>query len=270
VTTTQDSAVLVERRGDALWLALNRPEAMNGLHPIVLDGLEAGLDEAAADSSIRCVVITGQGRAFCAGADLKFAQSLAGLPRPDGEYSASQLFLRRVEKTFLRIETFGKPVIAAVQGVAMGGGLELALCCDLIIASESARLGDGHAKYGQVPGGGASVRLPRRVGIALAKRLMFTGELLPAGAYAGTDLISTVVPDDELTDEVDRLAAVIASGSPVGLARMKRLVNDALQVPTEVGLRMELEQSALHELSEDWREGIAAFAEKREPKFPGR
>jgi enoyl-CoA hydratase len=262
--------VLVERRGSALWLRLNRPEALNGLHPSVLDGLDAGLDLASDDSDIRSVVIAGTGRAFCAGADLKYAQSLAAQPRPEGQYSAGQLFLRRVEVVLNRIERFTTPVIAAVQGIAMGGGLELALACDLIIASESARIGDGHAKYGQIPGGGATVRLPRRVGIARAKHLMFTGQLLPPSAYDGTDLIASVVADDLLIAEVDDLTELIGSRSPVGLARMKRLVNDAVQVPTEVGLRIELEQSALHELSEDWREGIAAFAEKREPKFPGR
>ncbi|NKQ56959.1 enoyl-CoA hydratase/isomerase family protein [Amycolatopsis sp. K13G38] len=270
MTTIEVREVLVRRRGAALWLRLNRPDTLNGLNQAILDGLNAGLDEAESDPGVRTVVITAEGRAFCAGADLRYVRTLNSSPAPDGAYSAGQLFLRRVAPLLNRIESFPKPVLAAVNGLAIGGGLELLLCCDFAIAAESARIGDGHAVYGQIPGGGASVRLTRRLGLARAKQLMFTGELHPAAHFRGTDLITEVVADDELDEHVQRIADVIAQRSPVGVARMKALANDGLEVPLPVGVRMELEASALHEKSEDWREGITAFAEKRAPEFRGR
>jgi enoyl-CoA hydratase/carnithine racemase len=269
-TIAETGAVLRERRGAALWLRLNRPDKLNGLNQTVLDGLTAGLDAAEADRAVRAVVVTAAGRAFCAGADLAYARSLADGPQPDGPYSAGQLFLRRVGPVLDRIESFGRPVIAAVNGLAVGGGLELLLACDFAIAARSARLGDGHAVYGQIPGGGASVRLTRRLGLSRAKHLMFTGELFPAEHFRDTDLLAAVVDDDALVEEVDRIVEVIATRSPVGLAAMKRLANDGIEVPVAVGTRIELEASALHERSEDWREGITAFTEKRTPHFPGR
>ncbi|OBI68090.1 hypothetical protein A5664_11640 [Mycolicibacterium fortuitum] len=268
--TDANDAVLIERRDAALWLRLNRPDTMNGLNQDLLDGLHRGLDRAAADPDVRCLVIAAAGRAFCAGGDLAYAQSLADQPHPPGRYSAGQLFLRRVRELFDRLESLDKPTIAAIQGITVGGGLELVLCCDLAVAARSARIGDGHANYAQIPGGGASVRLTRRLGLSRAKLLMFTGQLHPAGWYEGTDLLTAVVDDDQLEPHIAEIATHIASKSPVGLARMKMLANDALQVPPQVGLTMELEQSALHETSADWHEGIAAFNEKRTPKYIGR
>jgi enoyl-CoA hydratase len=270
MTSTLTAPVLQERRGAALWLTLNRPDVLNGLNQDVLDGLTAGLDAAAADPSVRAVVLAATGRAFCAGADLTFARGLAEASAPDGEASAANAFLHRVRVVLDRIESFRTPVIAAVNGVAVGGGLELVLVCDLAIAARSAKLGDGHAVYGQVPGGGASVRLVRRLGLATAKHLMFTGQLHPAERYLGTDLIVDVVADDGLVEAVDALVEVIASRSPVGLAAMKRLANAAHDTPLPVAVTRELEVSALHERSADWSEGISAFAEKRSPHFPGR
>lgn len=266
---TSTDAVLLQRRGAALWLTLNRPDVLNGLDQSVVDGLAAGLD-AAADPEVRAVVIAATGRAFCAGADLAYARSLADADPPAGAASATNAFLHRVRAVLDRIESFPLPVIAAVNGLAVGGGLELALVCDLAIAARSARLGDGHAVYGQVPGGGASVRLVRRLGLATAKHLMFTGSLFAAERFLGTDLLADVVDDDALTGAVDELVAVLAARSPVGLAAMKRLAGAAHDTPQPYALTRELEVSALHERSADWREGIAAFTEKRTPEFPGR
>lgn len=268
-STLTDTAVLQERRGPALWLRLNRPEVFNGIDQDVLDGLTAGLDAAAADPDVRVVVLAAAGRAFCAGADLRYARSLADAPAPPGAASAGNAFLHRVRAVLDRIESFPRPVIAAANGIAGGGGLELLLVCDLVVASRAARIGDGHAVYGQIPGGGASVRLVRRLGLSTAKHLMFTGELHPAERYLGTDLVVDVVDPEELVTAVDRLAAQIAGRSPVGLAAMKRLANDAHDTPLPVAVLRELEASALHERSADWREGITAFAEKRTPEFPG-
>jgi enoyl-CoA hydratase len=267
--TTPDDAVLIEQRDSALWLLLNRPATMNGLNQELLDGLHRGLDRAAADHDVRCIVIGALGRAFCAGGDLAYAQFLAAQPPDPGRYSHGQLFLRRVRDLFDRLEAIDKPTIAAIQGTTVGGGLELVLCCDLAVAARSARIGDGHANYAQIPGGGASVRLTRRLGLSRAKHLMFTGQLYAAEFFENTDLLTAVVDDGLLDTEVASIAAHIATKSPVGLARMKMLANDGLQVPPQVGLTMELEQSALHETSADWREGIAAFNEKRTPKYIG-
>jgi enoyl-CoA hydratase len=258
------SQVGLERRGAALWASLNRPDALNGLTPELIDGLDAALDAAAADAEIRVLVVTGTGRAFCAGADLKYLQSVEGDP------DAHMAFLRRVGATFDRLEAFGKPVVAAVNGIAVAGGLELLLCCDLAIAADDARIGDAHANYGLLPGAGSSVRLARRIGLTRAKRLLFTGALVPAGEMLAAGLLNEVVPAVELEDAVDRLVAQLAAKSPLGLERVKQLANDAVESPVAVGLRAELQASELHLHSHDMREGLAAFAGKRTPCFTGR
>jgi enoyl-CoA hydratase/carnithine racemase len=144
------------------------------------------------------------------------------------------------------------------------------LCCDLVIAAQSARLGDAHANYGLLPGGGASVRLPRKIGPTRAKYLLFTGDFVPASELVASGLVNLVVPDGELETAVMDLAAKLASRSPLGLRRMKQLVNDALEQPIATGLRLELLASALHQHSHDMNEGLAAFQEKRPPAFDGR
>lgn len=256
-------AVVAEQRGAALWLRLNRPDALNALNPGITAGLHAGLDRAESDRGIRVVVLTGTGRAFCAGADLKFV-------REAGQSSGQQsLFLDQVGDLLNRIEAFPAPVIAAVNGLALAGGLETLLCCDIVIAAESAKLGDAHANYGLLPGGGASVRLPRKIGANYAKQLIFTGDFYPASDPIWTGLVNTVVPDDRLNDAVTELADTLAARSPLATARMKQLVNDGLEQPVPTGLRLELLASALHQHSHDMNEGLAAFTEKRTPNFTG-
>lgn len=257
--------VIQERRGSALWLRINRPEAMNSLNPDVVRALQAGLDLAEADLDVRCLVLTGSGRAFCAGADLKFVKQ-AG----DEAGAGPSSFLDRVGELLNRIEAFPRPVIAAVNGLALAGGLETVLCCDLVIAAESARLGDAHANYGLLPGGGASVRLPRKIGPTRAKYLMFTGDFVPARELVESGLVNAVVPDDELEAAVSALVDKLSARSPLGLARMKQLVDDGLGQPVATGLRLELLASALHQHSYDMQEGLRAFQEKRAPAFIGR
>ncbi|HEY1973594.1 MAG TPA: enoyl-CoA hydratase/isomerase family protein [Pseudonocardia sp.] len=260
--------LLTERRGPALWLRLDRPQALNGLTPELLDELDAGLDKAEADTEIRCVVLAATGRVFCSGADLKYVRSL--LADADTSVERQLGLLHRVGRTVNRIEVFGKPVLAAVQGKALAGGLELVLAADVVIAGRSAAFGDAHANYGLLPGAGASTRLPARVGRSLAKYLMFTGDPVPAADLTHTDLVTVLVEDDQLEDEVGRIAARIAAKSPLGLARMKALAGDASDVPISVALRRELEVSELHLHSYDFREGLAAFNAKRTPQFIGR
>ena len=265
--TTQADELLVERRGPALWLRINRPKALNGLVPSLLDAVDAGLDTAATDDGIHAVVLAAQGRLFCAGADLKYVQGLFADPLTAAERQAA--FLRRVGRTLDRIESLDKPVIAAVQGLALAGGLELVLCADIVVAARSAGFGDAHANFGLLPGGGGSLRLPRRVGLSKAKLMMFTGEPVPAADLAHTDLVTRLVDDDQLVAEVDRITDSIAAKSPLGLARMKQLANAALETPAPVALRREIEVSALHVHSADFREGLDAFNSKRAPQFTG-
>lgn len=256
-----------ELRGPAAWITLDRPEAMNSLSPGLLDELEAAIDSVEANPAVHVVVLTGSGRAFCAGADLSFV--FEALERGEGEAALSS-FIARAATVLGRFESLSKPVIAAVNGTALAGGLELILCCDLVVAAESARIGDGHANYGLLPGAGGSARLVRKVGPTRAKQMLFTGDLLPAADLEASGLVNSVVPDHELIAAVDALVEKIAQKSPIGLAAMKQLVYDAQEQPLDVALRSEQEALESHLQSHDMREGLAAFREKRTPHFEGR
>lgn len=259
--------IVVSQRGAALWIRLNRPQALNSMSPVMIAGINAALDGAREIAELRAVVITGTGRAFCAGADLKEALAMTVGSDPE---TATAAFTESFRLLADRIERFRLPVIAAVNGLTIAGGLEIVLGCDLVIAAQSAKLGDGHGKYGLMPGGGGSVRLPRKIGPMRAKYLMFTAEYLPAQTLADWGLVTSVVADEALEAEVDALVAKLADKSPLGLARLKQLVDDGLDQPVEVAMRAEQLMSALHNFSADRAEGLAAFTEKRAPKFTGR
>ena len=182
---------------------------------------------------------------------------------------ATAHFLRHATATMSRLEHLAKPVIAAVNGIATAAGLEVLLCCDLVVAAESARIGDGHANYGLIAGAGASVRLPRLIGVNRAKRLLYTGDLLPAPFWAAAGLVDTIVPDDELELAAHGLAVRISQKSPLGLARMKLLANAAHDLSLPQGLELEQTINRLHLDSHDRQEGLAAFAARRKPQFTG-
>lgn len=260
-----DTEIMYEEHGGGGWIRLNRPAALNTLSPELVTQFDAALDRALASDAVKAIVLIGTGRAFCAGADLKF---LGNLPEPE-RAAATAAFLQRVLELMLRVERFPKPVIGAVNGLATGGGMELLLCCDLVIADERARLGDGHANYGLLPGGGASARLPRKVGPTIAKYMFFTGELLPAADLLVAGLVNEVAVEGELEAAVERLIAKLANKSPLGLKRMKELVDDGLEQPRDVALRAELVAGGLHAYSFDMQEGLAAFNQKRVPQFKG-
>lgn len=245
------------------WITLSRPKAMNAVNRALIAGLEGALISVQADHSVRVVVITGSGRAFCAGGDLK--EFLNG----DGSIDQKELlkFVQYAGSVFERVSALTKPVIAAVNGFALAGGLELALSCDLVLAAESARLGDGHSNYGLLPGGGGAARLVRVVGPMVAKYLAFTGDALPAADLVPLGLVNEVVPDDRLLSRANEVAARIASKSPVGLAAMKALINDGLDQSLPVALRAEHQALAAHMYSEDMHEGLTAFREKRKPNY---
>jgi len=248
------------------WLTLNRPEAMNAMSPALTEGLVDAIDAVERDDTVSAVVITGAGRAFSAGGDLKsFREAVSA-----GQFEGFVERLRQSQAMFRRVEQLARPVIAAVNGYAVAGGLELILCCDLVIAAESAMIGDGHAKYGIIPGGGSTARLPRKVPVNVAKMLLLTGELWPARNLLAAGLVNQVVPDGELRATVAALAARLARNSPLGLKLIKRLVNDGLDQPVELAARAELGAFESYVRSDDFREGLAAFAEKRTPRFSGR
>lgn len=260
-----DESVLVARRGAVLWITLNRPNELNAMDRDLLTALEKALDEAESDGSIICIVLTGAGRAFCAGADLKFVKDF---PEDERE-AATAAFLHRATTLMARLEAFPKPVIAAVNGIATAGGMELLLCCDLVIAADTARLGDGHANYGLLPGAGASYRLPRKIGLTRAKYLFFTGLLLSAHELRDAGLVNKVVPHADLVMEVDAVAALISSKSPLGLRRMKELANASFDLSQEQALRAEQAACDAYVNSHDRNEGLTAFSERRPPSFRG-
>jgi enoyl-CoA hydratase/carnithine racemase len=255
-------AVLVEEVNGVLWLRLNRPQRMNAINQEMLVGLNQALDAVARSPSVRAVVITGEGRAFSAGVDLAQA-----LEEAEGGWPAISALLANVGQTLERVTKVSVPVIAAVNGVAVAGGLELVLCCDLVLAARSARLGDGHANYGLLPGAGGSVRLTRRIGANRAKQMLFTGEMETAEAMKQAGLVNEVVDDALLLQRTRELLDRITGKSMVGLAHMKRLVDAAMDDPLELALRNELLAFEAHSRSPDLLEGLRAFREKRPPRF---
>lgn len=257
--------LLVEQHDQVAWLTFNRPAALNSVNPPMLEALHRAFDRILADDTAHCVVLTGAGEAFCGGSDLGVVGGAAG---PEHEQGVDA-FIADVNRLLNRIEQMPRPVVAAVNGTTVGAGLEFALCADLIVARADARIGDGHARYGLLPGGGASVRLPRRIGMAAAKWLSFTGDLLPAEQLVACGLVQCVYPATDFAVEVPRLASRIASRSPLGLRRMKDLIDKSMLVPVEEALAEEQRQLRLHRSSWDRAEGLAAFAEKRTPQFRG-
>ncbi|PRZ43950.1 short chain enoyl-CoA hydratase [Antricoccus suffuscus] len=250
-------------RGPVTWLTLNRPDAMNALDTNLLGELDVHARSVADDPAVRVVVITATGRAFCAGADLK-----AVLGAGDTLDPARMLgFERQAQATFARVAALPKPTIAALNGITMAGGLELALHCDLVIASSQARIGDGHTNYGLLPGAGGAARLPRVIGPTRAKYLAFTGELLAAEQAMSMGLVVEVVPPDELEPRVEKLSQAIARRSPSALRLFKQVIDDGLDQPLPSAMRLELLATAEHLHSGDVDEGLRAFAEKREPRF---
>jgi len=254
--------LLVERRERIAIVTINRPDKRNALNIKTREEGAAALEELRADDPVRVVVITGAGdKAFIAGADIaEFA----------GRTAVTQRDVMTGRSLFTAIDNFPKPVIAMINGYCLGGGCELALACDLRIASERASFGQPEINLGIIPGGGGTQRLTHLVGEGKAMELILTGELINAQAAHAIGLVNTVVPHEELEAKTMEIANRIAEKSPIALRLAKEAVKTAARSSLDEGLRREIDLFALCFSSEDKGEGVKAFLEKRKPEFKGR
>ena len=254
--------ILFEIREPLAVLTLNRPKVLNALNQATFDELETAFTELAASDSVRAVLITGAGeKAFAAGADI---QELATLSAVEGQRLAV-----RGQRIFDLIENCGKPVIACINGFALGGGCELALACTLRLASETAKLGQPEVKLGLLPGYGGSQRLPRLIGKGAALKLLLTGEIISAAEAFRVGLVDQVVPPGELLPRSEQLGLAIAANAPLAVRQTMAAVHAGFDLPLHKALDLEAALFGLCCATEDKAEGTRAFLEKRPPVWKG-
>jgi enoyl-CoA hydratase len=254
---------LYEKSEGIATITINRPKALNALDKLTVQEISARLDEAEEDEAIKVIIITGSGdKGFCVGLDLKFVKGISAV----GGMHLSLLGQKLTKK----IEDLKKPVIAAINGYALGGGLELAMSCDLRIASETAKVGQPELNVGLIPGWGGTQRLPRLVGRGRAKELIFTGKMVDAKTAEGLGLLTKVVPPGELKSAANELAKELMAKPPVGIQLAKQLINSSIETDLTRGLVQEAQAFGVLASTEDFDEGVAAFIEKRKPKYKGK
>ncbi len=258
-----EDILLVEERPPARILTLNRAQVRNALNLELLQALEQAVDEARFAEDLRILIITGAGdRAFCAGADLKERLGMS-----DDEVRG---FLSSIRRLCLKIEGLPLPVLAAINGVALGGGLELALACDLRVAAANATMGLTETRFAIIPGAGGTQRLPRLVGVGLAKELIYTGRQLRAQEALEKGVVNRLAAADTLMEVCLEMAEEISKAGPIALAQVKFAINKGLDVDLHSGLAIEASAYEICIPTEDRREGLEAFQEKRSPVFKGR
>ncbi|WP_096269776.1 enoyl-CoA hydratase [Paucisalibacillus globulus] len=243
-------------------ITLNRPEAANAMSKALLDDLNSTVEELSSNKQINCVIITGSGdKAFCAGADLKERKGM------DDEQVVDAV--RYIGKSVLAVESIKVPVIAAINGVAFGGGLELALGCDIRIAADSAKLGLTETSLAIIPGAGGTQRLPRLIGVGRAKQLIFSAKAISASDALSIGLVEEIVPKEELLHYAIDVAKSIAKNGPIALRQAKMAINQGMQ--TDLSTALEIEHLCYKETikTNDRLEGLEAFKEKRTPVYHG-
>lgn len=257
-----ESSILYEAANGVAVLTLHRPQAANALSTALLMELKQKLGQLRFDRSIRCVIVTGsEKKAFCAGADLKERASMT-----ETEVRKTVALIR---ETINEFEQLPAPTICAINGVAFGGGLELALACDIRIASDHAQLGLTETALGIIPGAGGTQRLPRLIGKGKAKELIFTAKRLTAAEAASIGIVEYVVPYEQLMEKANELAGQIIQNAPIAVAQAKIAINRGLEVDLYTGLKLEQMAYEMTIPTKDRLEGLQAFKEKRKPVYKG-
>jgi enoyl-CoA hydratase len=256
--------LLIQREEGVCIITFNRPQVLNALSDATMQELSSAIDEVDRDDGVRCVILTGAGeKAFVAGADINELRAIPGAP--DGAE-----FARRGQDILFQIENLSKPVIAAINGYALGGGCELTMACDIRIAADTAKMGQPEINLGIIPGYGGTQRLPRLVGKGLAKWMVFSGETISASEALRIGLVDKVVPANELLGSARDLALRIASKPPIALALAKGSINVGAETDLVTACAYEASQFGLTCATEDRSEGTTAFLEKRQPQFKGK
>jgi enoyl-CoA hydratase/carnithine racemase len=257
-----NDVLLTEQQDQILTVTINRPSVMNSCNFELLSAMKKLFEDVHFDSNIRVIIITGAGdRAFCAGADLKERAKLSD--------SQVKKFIFTIRNLFTFIENMGKPVIAAINGIALGGGTELALACDIRIAAETAMMGLTETRLAIIPGAGGTQRLPRLVGRGKAKELIFTGKRITAKEALSIGLINDVCPSKDLMETSQKMAQMICETGPIAIQQAKYAINHGLETDLNTGLAIESNAYWITIPTEDRMEGLNAFREKRKPIYKG-
>lgn len=254
--------LLYEKKAGIGIITLNRPKTLNALNEELINELSMVMDAIGTDNEVQAVIITGGEKAFAAGGDILFMSNADSLQ--------AENFVESIKSVFDKIEHLDKPVIAAISGLALGGGSELALTCDIRIAAEGSLIGQPEINLGIIPGAGGTQRLTRTVGPGWAKYMVMTGSPIDAETALKIGLITAVVPKDQLLNEAKKIAGIIVSKSPVAMKAAKKCLNYSLNVDLPSGLGYELKTWAALFSTEDQKEGMKAFLEKRKPVYKGR
>ncbi|UCE95272.1 MAG: enoyl-CoA hydratase/isomerase family protein [Candidatus Bathyarchaeota archaeon] len=254
---------LYEKKEGIATVIINRPKALNALNEETLLEISSRIADAKQDENVKVIIITGAGdRAFCAGADLNMMK---------GATAYKGMRLSQIgQKVTREIEDIGKPVIAVINGYALGGGLELAMACDLRIAAENAQMGQPEVNVGLIPGWGGTQRLPRFVGKGKAKEMIFTGKRIDAKTAEQIMLVNLVVPLEQLKSAAKELAQDLMNKPPIALQLTKQLINNSTETDLKIGLTNEAEAFGVLSSTEDFKEGVSAFLEKRKPQYQGK